>query len=96
MTIHATTRLATTRGALPARAGVGLKAAHYRSILETEPDVGFFEVHAENYMGDGGPPHRWLDGDPRALSALAAWRRPVDRAARSRWTASIFGVCKAV
>ena len=22
--------------------------------------MGFFEVHAENYMGDGGPPHRYL------------------------------------
>lgn len=44
------------------RAGVGLKAAHYRTILESRPDVGFFEVHAENYMGEGGPPHRYLTG----------------------------------
>jgi uncharacterized protein (UPF0276 family) len=29
-------------------------------VLETRPDVGFFEVHAENYMGEGGPPHRYL------------------------------------
>ncbi|MGY4475386.1 MNIO family bufferin maturase [Bradyrhizobium sp. USDA 3364] len=42
------------------RAGVGLKAEHYRTIVETSPDVGFFEVHAENYMGGGGPPHRYL------------------------------------
>jgi hypothetical protein len=48
------------RAALPARAGLGLKPAHYRTILETRPDVGFFEVHAENYMGEGGPPHRYL------------------------------------
>jgi uncharacterized protein (UPF0276 family) len=41
-------------------AGVGLKAAHYREIVETRPDIGFFEVHAENYMGSGGPPHRYL------------------------------------
>jgi len=47
-------------GAIPARAGVGLKPAHYRNILETRPDIGFFEVHAENYMGAGGPPHRYL------------------------------------
>ncbi|EML5470859.1 DUF692 domain-containing protein [Pseudomonas aeruginosa] len=47
-------------GEVPARAGVGLKADHYRTILETRPDVGFFEVHAENYMGAGGPPHRYL------------------------------------
>jgi len=45
---------------IPSRAGVGLKAEHYRSILETRPDIGFFEVHAENYMGAGGPPHRYL------------------------------------
>jgi len=39
---------------------VGLKPVHYRTILETTPDLGFFEVHAENYMGSGGPPHRYL------------------------------------
>lgn len=41
-------------------AGVSLKPQHYRAILETAPAVGFFEVHAENYMGAGGPPHRYL------------------------------------
>ena len=46
--------------AIPTRAGVGLKPEHYRVVLETAPDVGFFEVHAENYMGAGGPPHRYL------------------------------------
>ncbi|MDX8447369.1 MNIO family bufferin maturase [Mesorhizobium captivum] len=45
---------------IPQRAGVGLKPQHYREILETVPDIGFFEVHAENYMGAGGPPHRYL------------------------------------
>jgi len=45
---------------IPPRAGVGLKPQHYRDILETSPDIGFFEVHAENYMGAGGPPHRYL------------------------------------
>ena len=47
-------------GRIPARAGVGLKADHYATILETRPDIGWFEVHPENYMGDGGPPHRYL------------------------------------
>jgi uncharacterized protein (UPF0276 family) len=46
--------------ALPVRAGVGLKPEHYKVIIETTPDIGFFEVHAENYMGAGGPPHRYL------------------------------------
>lgn len=45
---------------IPRRAGIGLKAEHYRAILDTEPKIGFFEVHAENYMGAGGPPHRYL------------------------------------
>jgi uncharacterized protein (UPF0276 family) len=45
---------------IPPRAGVGLKPQHYGAILQGEPDVGFFEVHAENYMGAGGPPHRYL------------------------------------
>jgi len=48
-------------GVLPARAGVGLKPQHCREILKTLPAIGFFEVHAENYMGDGGPPHRYLE-----------------------------------
>ena len=46
---------------LPARAGLGLKPEHYKDILDGAPDVGFFEVHAENYMGAGGPPHRYLE-----------------------------------
>jgi len=45
---------------LPARAGLGLKPSHFRHVLEQRPDVGFFEVHAENYMVDGGPFHHYL------------------------------------
>ncbi len=52
--------LSAARNCVPPRAGVGLKAEHYRTIIETLPDIGFFEVHAENYMGAGGPPHRYL------------------------------------
>lgn len=48
------------RTKLPPRAGVGLKAGHVADILETGTDLGFFEVHAENYMGAGGPPHQQL------------------------------------
>ena len=46
---------------IPARAGVGLKAPHYEVILGERPDIGWFEVHAENYMGAGGPPHHFLE-----------------------------------
>ena len=45
---------------LPARAGVGFKPMHFRDILAAAQPIGFFEVHAENYMGAGGPPHAQL------------------------------------
>jgi uncharacterized protein (UPF0276 family) len=45
---------------LPARAGVGFKPVHFRTILVEPQPIGFFEVHAENYMGAGGPPHAQL------------------------------------
>jgi hypothetical protein len=51
----------TTSAAIPPRAGVGLKARHGETILETRPDVGWFEIHAENYMCAGGPAHRQLE-----------------------------------
>jgi uncharacterized protein (UPF0276 family) len=40
--------------AIPARAGIGLRAPHIREVLDTQPDVGWVEVHSENYFGDGG------------------------------------------
>ncbi|WP_253511018.1 MNIO family bufferin maturase [Pseudomonas rhodesiae] len=45
---------------LPDRAGLGLKHEHFVEVLETSPDLGFFEVHAENYMMAGGPFHHYL------------------------------------
>lgn len=48
---------------LPRRAGIGLKPQHYAEILQAGPQglaIGWFEAHPENYMGAGGPPHRWL------------------------------------
>ncbi len=45
---------------LPIRAGLGLKPQHFTEILETNPDLGFFEIHAENYLVAGGPFHHYL------------------------------------
>ena len=45
---------------LPLRAGLGLKNEHFTEVLDTCPDIGFFEVHAENYMVAGGPFHHYL------------------------------------
>ena len=42
-------------------AGTSLKHEHVGAIVEEGKQRGFFEVHAENYMGAGGPPHRMLE-----------------------------------
>lgn len=49
-----------TQPVLPPRAGIGLKPVHLRDLLASRPDLGFVEVHAENYMVDGGPLHQGL------------------------------------
>jgi uncharacterized protein (UPF0276 family) len=41
--------------AIPAQAGVGYKAVHLDGILADPTAIGWLEIHAENYMGDGGP-----------------------------------------
>jgi uncharacterized protein len=40
--------------------GVGLKHDHADEIFAGQRRVDFFEIHAENYMGAGGPPHHLL------------------------------------
>jgi uncharacterized protein len=42
------------------RVGTSFKHEHLAAILADGVEHGFFEVHAENYMGAGGPPHRML------------------------------------
>jgi len=61
---------------LPARAGIGLKAQHVREILDTGTDLGFFEVHAENYMVAGGPFLAHLGLGPAPLPACDAMAHP--------------------
>src|ERR1700720_390224 len=53
--------------ALPigALAGTSFKHEHLAAILAEGAQRGFFEVHAENYMGAGGPPPRGLEGTRR-------------------------------
>lgn len=51
----------TAPSTLPATAGVGLKAEHYETLVNERPSIGWLEVHAENYMGDGGPAHYYLE-----------------------------------
>jgi uncharacterized protein (UPF0276 family) len=47
---------------IPARAGIGLRTPHYREMIERRPaDVGWLEVHSENFFGEGGQPHAFLE-----------------------------------
>lgn len=46
--------------AMPAQAGIGLRSPHYQAILETRPQLGWLEVHSENFYGAGGQPHYYL------------------------------------
>jgi len=41
---------------LPAYPGVGYKPQHFSNIIDRPDPVGWLEIHAENYMGDGGRP----------------------------------------
>ncbi len=47
--------------AIDGLAGTSFKPQHLTAIAAEGKQRGFFEVHAENYMGAGGPPHRALE-----------------------------------
>jgi uncharacterized protein len=48
-------------GLLAARAGIGLRAPHYRDVLRERPAVGWLEVHSENYFSRGGQGLHFLE-----------------------------------
>ncbi|MCB9989679.1 MAG: DUF692 domain-containing protein [Rhodospirillales bacterium] len=50
-------------------AGVGLRSPHYEDILKDKPDIGWIEVHPENYFGGGI--HRHYLGKARELYPLS-------------------------
>ena len=41
--------------------GIGWRQPHYGELLERRPEVGFVEVHSENFFGDGGAALAVLD-----------------------------------
>lgn len=41
---------------LPAGTGVGYKPQHFQAVMDNPAPVEWLEVHAENYMGQGGRP----------------------------------------
>lgn len=58
---------------LPNAPGLGFKPEHFDQIMAHSGAVGFYEVHAENYMGAGGAPHKMLERlhDDHAISIHA-------------------------
>ena len=45
---------------LPTAPGVGYKPQHFTNLIDSPGQVAWIEIHAENYMGDGGRPHAQL------------------------------------
>ncbi|MET0045561.1 MAG: DUF692 domain-containing protein [Candidatus Thiodiazotropha sp. 6PLUC3] len=41
--------------------GLGLRREHYDDVLDSKPDVDWFEVISENYMVEGGKPLHYLN-----------------------------------
>jgi uncharacterized protein len=68
-------------------AGLGLKPEHYDDALHCRARGMWFEVHAENYLGVGGPRRAWLDAIRRehplslhGVSLSLAGAEPIDAA----------------
>ncbi|MBJ7403890.1 MAG: DUF692 domain-containing protein [Bradyrhizobium sp.] len=77
-------------------AGTSFKPEHLPAILDGGARRGFFEVHAENYMGAGGPPHRALEAirrdHPLSLHGVCmsiGGPRPLDKAHLARFRALV-------
>src|SRR3974390_2024551 len=77
-------------------AGTSFKHEHLNAILAESPQCGFFEVHAENYMGAGGPPHQALErirrDHPVSLHGVCmsiGGPQPLDRAHLARFRALV-------
>lgn len=41
--------------------GLGLRPPHYQTVLDTQPEVDWFEIVSENFMVQGGRPLDYLD-----------------------------------
>lgn len=77
-------------------AGTSFKHEHLQAILVDGGKDGFFEVHAENYMGAGGPPHDALTrvrrDHPVSLHGVCmsiGGPRPLDKAHLQRFKALV-------
>ena len=76
---------------LPATAGAAFKPQHFAKIAELPLQGTFFEVHAENYLGAGGPAHAMLEAIRRdyalsihGIGLSIGGEEPLDRAHLAR------------
>jgi len=46
---------------LPRVAGLGLRPQHMGQVIDTAPEVAWWEIHSENFLAAGGPRMRQLD-----------------------------------
>ena len=46
--------------------GIGWRQPHYEALLQRRPDLGFIEVHSENFFADGGATLAVLDAGREA------------------------------
>jgi len=85
-----------------AAAGIGLRAPHHREFLERTPEVGWLEVHSENFFGDGGFDRHVLDSVraryPISLHGvgLALGSADATPAARERFDAHLAALARLV
>src|SRR5258708_3648086 len=77
-------------------AGTSFKPEPFAAIRAEGPQRGFFEVHAGNYMGAGGPPHRALEtvrrDHPLSLHGVCmsiGGPQPLDKAHLARFRALV-------
>lgn len=77
--------------ALQVTAGIGLRAPHYREVLDRLPRLGWVEVHSENFFGGGAPLRTLLkvrEHYPVSLHGVGmglASTAPLDKAHLSAW-----------
>lgn len=76
---------------LPAAVGVGFKVQHFSQAMEAPGPVAWLEIHAENYLGDGGRPlaqlHALSERFPISVHGVGlsiGGGRPLDRAHLAR------------
>lgn len=55
MSVQPPTAAPAGRSLIPHQAGIGLRFPHHQAVVDTRPDIAWFEVHTENYMGGGTP-----------------------------------------